>query len=590
MLAKHALSQLSYTPTVETIHNFRAFATIRKLGFTPFFLPRVGVPRKLCPSVIFLACSQGMLGYNPNSTDELRLNSTVKSMSKLHRFLTASRILFRAIILLGCITSAPVIVTAQDAPLKVVVDWQKVVRLSKTTTTLQVVVNPPLRQGSAIHDRAWRSLKDLRADYVRFVPWFPYPRLGVAELEPPTADHTSWDFTLIDPLVSDFFDATKSHPVMLNFSTIPQWMFRTDAPVAAPTDPNHVAWNYEQGIELRDPTAKEVADYYARIAGWYVNGGFTDELGKFRASPFHRKIDLWEVLNEPEYEHAMSPQTYTTIYDAVVESVRKVSPETKFVGMSLAEPSNRPDFFEYFLDHKNHKPGVPLDFISYHFYAVPTADQTPAIQQFSFFDQADKFLTSVRFVEAIRKRLSPDTRTAINEVGCILPPDINQGKAITEIADIPESYWNLCGAMFGYLYVSLVREGIDILASSQLVGYPTQFPSVTMLNWNNGEPNARYWVLKLLRDNFAPGDQLVTTTLSSPYVVAQAFVAANGTHKLLLVNKRDREFTLQIPGAAGGREIHVDLKSGAIAPVDSPLTSDTVVSGGYSVSILTLQK
>ena len=68
-------------------------------------------------------------------------------------------------------------------PVKVTVDWSQVDRVSRTTATLQVVVNPPLRRGSAIHDPAFRALRDLQADVVRFVPWLPYPRLAVAELE-----------------------------------------------------------------------------------------------------------------------------------------------------------------------------------------------------------------------------------------------------------------------------------------------------------------------------------------------------------------------------------------------------------------------
>ena len=74
---------------------------------------------------------------------------------------------------------------AQDPPAKLTVRWDKVTGVSKTTATLQVVVNPPLRRGTAIHDNAFKALRDLQADYVRYVPWLPYPRLGVAELEPP---------------------------------------------------------------------------------------------------------------------------------------------------------------------------------------------------------------------------------------------------------------------------------------------------------------------------------------------------------------------------------------------------------------------
>jgi len=65
------------------------------------------------------------------------------------------------------------------------VNWDKVVTVSKTTPTLQVVVNPPLRRGTKMHDRVFQALHDLGVDYVRYVPWLPYPKLGVAELDPP---------------------------------------------------------------------------------------------------------------------------------------------------------------------------------------------------------------------------------------------------------------------------------------------------------------------------------------------------------------------------------------------------------------------
>src|SRR2546430_14678993 len=66
--------------------------------------------------------------------------------------------------------------SAQDKPVEVLVNWDKVTRGSQTTPTLQVVVNPPLRRGTPIHDNAFKSLHDLQADYVRYVPWLPYPK------------------------------------------------------------------------------------------------------------------------------------------------------------------------------------------------------------------------------------------------------------------------------------------------------------------------------------------------------------------------------------------------------------------------------
>jgi hypothetical protein len=67
------------------------------------------------------------------------------------------------------------------------------------------------------------------------------------------------------------------------------------------------------------------------------------------------------------------PQQYTECYDVIVTAIHAVSPQTKYVGLALAMPSLRPAYFEYFLDHSNHRPGVPLDMISDHFYASPVA-------------------------------------------------------------------------------------------------------------------------------------------------------------------------------------------------------------------------
>ena len=98
-----------------------------------------------------------------------------------------------------------------------------------------------------------------------------------------------------------------------------------------------------------------------------------------------------------------------------------------FIGLALAFPSRELDFFEYFLDPRHHKPGIPLDMISYHFYASPAPDETPDIQQHTFFAQADGFLNVVRYIERIRERLSPKTATAIDEIGAISADDGAQG-------------------------------------------------------------------------------------------------------------------------------------------------------------------
>ncbi len=491
-------------------------------------------------------------------------------------------------LLLGVIFCSGRQTYAQSGAATVTIEWDKKLSVSRTTPTLQVVVNPLLRRESPIHDQAFAALKDMNADYVRYVPWQPYPRLGVGELYAPENGKTSWDFSLIDPLVLDFFHATAGHSTVVNFSTIPEWMFKTDRPVTVAADPNEVVWDYEQGAELRDSSGKELADYYARLVSWYTRGGFTDEFGATHRSGYAFTIPYWEILNEPDYEHALSAADYTRIYDAVSAAVHKVSPDTKFVGASLATPSQSPDFFEYFLDSKHHRAGAPLDYISYHFYAVPAADEDAATQQYTFFAQADGFLNVVRYIEAIRKRESPQTKTMINEIGTISSEGANQGAPGEKSEPIPASYWNLSGAMFAYLFGELTHLGIDVAGESQLVGYPTQFPSVTMVDWITGQPNARYWVLKVLRDNFGPGDTLVESRSSTPYVYAMAVIGKDGQRRVLLINKRDRPAIVTVTGAKGGAEQFVDQTTGFHPPSLVVVDSDRITLGGYCVASVKL--
>jgi hypothetical protein len=330
---------------------------------------------------------------------------------------------------------------------------------------------------------------------------------------------------------------------------------------------------------------KELADYYARLVSWYTQGGFKDENGVQHKSDHHYKVDYWEVFNEVDFEHSTTPQQYTARYDAVVEALHRVAPHMKFAALALAAPSQGPDYFEYFLNHAHHKPGIPLDMITYHFYATPSADQIPEVQQYTFFEQADHFLDTVRYVERIRQRLSPETQTDINELGSIEADDNRSGPIV-----IPTSYWNLSGAVYAYVFAELAKLGIGYAGESQLVGYPTQFPSVSLVDWVSGQPNARYWVLKLLHDNFGPGDKIVDTHMNTPYVYATGVATRDGKHKVLLVNKRDRAFVVSVPGAATGHVDVVDQQTTFQPPAGGQLRTDDVALSGLAVAVVTLAK
>jgi hypothetical protein len=236
-------------------------------------------------------------------------------------------------------------------------------------------------------------------------------------------------------------------------------------------------------------------------------------------------------LNEVESEHQQSPQFYTALYDAVAAAMLEVQPELKIVGMALAYHREWPWWF-YFLNQSNHASGIPLDYVSFHFYAsVPSRTDPNGYE--AFFPQCDDFIEEVAQIIVIRDQLSPSTQLFIDEVGVILPDD-----TAPDPASFPLVYWNAAAAEFAYLFGNLAGQNVSWLGMSQLVGYPTQFPSVSMVNWTTGEMTPRYFTLKLLLEHYRGGAGAVYPTyVNVDGVFAQGF--ANPTQTLLLVNKQN---------------------------------------------------
>lgn len=145
--------------------------------------------------------------------------------------------------------------------------------------------------------------------------------------------------------------------------------------------------------------------------------------------------------------------------------------------------------------------------------------------------------------------------------------------------------------MYAYLFGELTRMGVDVAGESQLVGYPTQFPSVSMVDWNDGKPNARFRVLELLHSNFGPGDKVVDFhgDQAGPYVYALPFVTRDGKERLLLVNKSEHEVNVQITGAASGQLEYVDPTTGMDPAKKIGVDSDTVTLRAFAVAALTLK-
>ena len=442
--------------------------------------------------------------------------------------------LITALTLLFLVMSAKAQVTS-DKPIQISVQWDEPEATLRTSPTLQVVVMSPLERGSPIHDTSFAAVKELARRLCSLRSLVPLSSPCGRGTRCAAGRQTSWDFSKIDPITLDFLNATEGHSRILNFSTIPVWFYKTDEPVVVPADPDQLFSGENQGRELLDPTCNDVAGYYARLVSWYTQGGFTDEFGVRHDSGHHFRIPFWEVFNEIEAEHHFTPEQYATCYDAVTGALHKVDPKMKFVGLALGWPEDDPEMVEYFLNPANHKPGTQLDMISYHFYASARQGENPDTWQYAFFDKAERLLATVRYIEEIRKRLSPATRTTLDEIGSMA------GYTSVKDPHIPPIYWSASSAVYAYIYIEMARLGIDVVGESQLVGFPSQYPDVTMVDWTTGRPNARFEVLRLLHDKLTLGNKMFRMGPVGYDMDAAAFESAGGEKKLLLVNKRNRD-------------------------------------------------
>jgi hypothetical protein len=481
----------------------------------------------------------------------------------------------------------------------VTVDWQQVVRTSKTNLTIQVCPEPPMRRGGPIHRQAHAALRDLRMSYARLQPWFPYPKLSIAELEPPQDGRTSWDFSLIDPIVLDFYAAAQGRPIVLNLA-VPDWLFKGPRH-QYPQDPNEIDWAYElrprADTAFRDPTLEEAAEYFSRVAQWYIKGGFTDEYGKRHESGHHLKIDYWEVLNEPDEDlsHLPDPRTYTAFYDTLVSRLRALDPGMKFSGLALANGNRSFAYLEYFLDRKNHQPGIPLDMVSYHTYIVAKAGAPLPERQEKMFAQVDQFLITVRKIEELRNRIAPATQTSIGEFGVMWGESYADlltaiaGKQVSpEDSKIPQDFWTLSGSVYAYGFLGVIRAGVNMVAAAELVDYPTQLAGTNLIDWNTGQPNAAYRVVKLLRDELLPGARLLRTTVVGSGLDAQAFETPRG-RRLLLINKTMNPLRAHLQGAWQAQAAVIDRATGSGPPRHVRLMKEELELQPMATAIVSLR-
>jgi hypothetical protein len=102
----------------------------------------------------------------------------------------------------------------------------------------------------------------------------------------------------------------------------------------------------------------------------------------------------------------------------------------------------------------------------------------------------------------------------------------------------------------------------DVVGESRLVGFPSQFPSVTMIDWTARKPDARFEVLRLHHEHSGAGVKRAATKFAGTGIGAQALIGT-GVKRLLLVNKRDRSLAVELPADfAHGSSVTVDESTG----------------------------
>jgi hypothetical protein len=97
-----------------------------------------------------------------------------------------------------------------------VLHWDKVVAISKSNIASQDCPEPPLYRGQPIHDKLYKALHALNGHYSRIQPWFPHPKLAVAELRPPDKSQTYWDLNLMDDMVERVYERDCRTPVRVS--------------------------------------------------------------------------------------------------------------------------------------------------------------------------------------------------------------------------------------------------------------------------------------------------------------------------------------------------------------------------------------
>lgn len=120
--------------------------------------------------------------------------------------------------------------------------------------------------------------------------------------------------------------------------------------------------------------------------------------------------------------------------------------------------------------------------------------------------------------------------------------------------------------------------------------FQPQYPSVALLNWTTGEGTAKYWTSKLLIDTVdIENDQAVvtqTTDVDNQNIYSQAFVGKNNRRWVLIINKRNANIDVFLPGCTGGLMQIINEASGFGPATEVPLMLSRITLTPFAVAIV----
>lgn len=260
---------------------------------------------------------------------------------------------------------------------------------------------------------------------------------------------------------------------------------------------------------------------------------------------------------------------YTICFDQWKAEIAKVNPnvtligpETYYMDASKRNPGvTSIQFNTFFLNASNHADGVSPPVISNH----------NAVRDFDGFDKwYDEFAVPL---EAVRKALAPQTEAVLNEVVLGVSDWCDTGGKHEDCPNWQDSgsqgraanrktvSWNHDATVYAYNFARLSELGYLYVSSDQLVGgpWPDNYPSVSSLDWQTGEPNAKYWTVRLLASVFGKRTrQLVQTNITSSDNNTDAAETAHaygfvqeGQRGILLLSKTADPVVFSVPFASG---------------------------------------